>query len=80
MAKQPKGLERLGLGESSDDGVPREAIGLPHLGENLARVLQISAVGKRAETEDLGGGEGVVDLFGFDEVGVDLVEVSHGFA
>lgn len=37
-------------------------------------------VGKSAKAKDFSGGERVVDFAGFDEVGVDLSEVSHGSA
>lgn len=73
-------ISNRGLGESSDDGVPGEDIGLWDLGEELASVGQVAAVGEGAEAKELGGGERVVDMGGFDEEGVDLVDVSHGFA
>lgn len=85
MTKQQKGLQWLlndgALCERSDDGVPREAIRFSHLVKYSARILQMAMIsGKRAESEDFGGGEWVVDLAGFDEMGVDLFQVSHSFA
>lgn len=70
----------VALGERSDDGVPRKAIGSAHLAENRARVPEIAAARERAEAEDLGGGERLLHLAGLDHVGVDLLEVGHGLA
>lgn len=36
--------------------------------------------GESAEAEEFGGGNGVMNAGGFDEFGVELVQISHGFA
>lgn len=84
MRKEEEGIERVvvnrALCESSDDCVPGKVIGFLHLGENRTGALDTAVGREGVEAEDFGGGEGVVDLAGFDKVGVDLSQVSDGFA
>lgn len=68
------------VAESSDDGVPGEAIGCLDLVEYSTSMVYISVTGEGVESEDFGSGERVVDLAGFDEVGMDLLQVFEGFA
>ncbi len=51
-----------------------------HLVKNLACVFDVTVIGKRRESENFGGSQRVVDLGGFDQMGMDLLQVFDGFA
>ena len=69
--------------ECSDDGVPRKAIGCFDVLEDANGVVKVTVgrvVGECAEAEDFGRCERVVNAGRFDHVGLNLLQVSHGFA
>lgn len=51
-----------------------------HVSENLAGVVEVTVVGKSGEAEELGCGERVSKLGGLDHLGMELLQVLHGFA
>lgn len=70
----------VALGQSSYEGVVGEAVGSVHASENLAGVVEITVVGDGGEAEEFGSGEWVSNLGGLDHLGMELLQVLHGFA
>lgn len=68
----------VGFGESSDHGVPNEGAWAGEAAEEEVGVVEVAAVGNGAEGDDLSGREGVGEGSGDDEMGLDLLDFSHG--
>ena len=69
FVEQNQGVEWVIVGERSDEGVEREAIGWwVHVAEDEAGIGEVAMRkgGDGRDAEDFGGGEGVVDAAGFD--------------
>lgn len=80
-AKEGHGVVGGGaLGEGTEEGVVHEGGGVGGVEEEEEGVGEIAGGGGGAEVEEAAGRDWVVGEAGFDDEGVELVELCHGIA